>query len=213
MENIVMPLCYFGNIAYYALMIQENPIIDIHEHYRKQTYRTRCDVYGANGLLSLSVPIKRTHEQKTPIQEIKLRYDEPWQHVHWKSITSAYRSSPYFEYYEDLIAPIFEKKFAYLHELNTATHLFITEALDRSLDLKFSTEYVEGLKDFRGDFKPSKNAVDKNSFPRYFQVFEEKVGFLPNLSILDLIFNQGPASMEYLQSLSLAKLFINHPNK
>lgn len=212
MENVVMPLCYFGSVAYYAVMLQENPIIDLHEHYRKQTYRTRCDIYGANGLLSLSVPVVRPHYQKTKVKDIKLRYDETWINVHWRSITSAYRSSPYFEYYEDLIQPIFEKQHEFLHELNAACHQFVMEAINKSLPLQYSNEYVEGMTDYRLEFKPSKPSINKAIMPRYFQVFEDKAGFLPNLSVLDLIFNQGPASLDYLLSLPLAELFTNHQN-
>lgn len=210
MDRVIMPSCYFGSIAYYAMLAQQPVIVDLNENYRKQTYRTRCDVYGANGLLSLSVPVVRPHMQKTTVKDIKLRYDEQWRNVHWRSLTSAYRRSPYFEYYEDLIAPIFEEQFTFLHELNNAAHQFACEALQMQFDITFADEYVEDGIDYRGEFKPSKNSINKINMPRYLQVFEDKAGFLPNLSVLDLIFNLGPASAQYLQSLSLATVFENN---
>jgi hypothetical protein len=210
MDRLIMPSCYFGSIAYYAVLAKHPVVIDLNENYRKQTYRTRCDIYGANGRLSLSVPVVRPHMQKTPVKEIALRYDEEWRNIHWRSLTSAYRRSPYFEYYEDLIAPIFEAKYSSLRELNEAAHLFVCDALQMRFDITSADEYVEQGTDFRGEFKPSKNSVNLKAIQRYFQVFEEKEGFLPNLSILDLIFNQGPESVAYLQTLSLDTIFINN---
>jgi len=209
MDRVIMPSCYFGSVAYYAVLAKHSVIIDLNENYRKQTYRTRCDIYGANGLLSLSVPVVRPHMQKTPVKEIVLRYDEEWRNIHWRSLTSAYRRSPYFEYYEDVIEPIFESKYNSLKELNDAAHAFVCDALQMSFDITYADEYVEDGIDFRGEFKPSKNSINLNEMPRYFQVFEDKNGFLPNLSILDLIFNQGPASAQYLQSLPLDTIFVN----
>lgn len=210
MDRVIMPSCYFGSVAYYAVLAKHPVVIDLNENYRKQTYRTRCDIYGANGLLSLSVPVVRPHMQKTPVKEIALRYDEEWRNIHWRSLTSAYRRSPYFEYYEDVIAPIFEAKFSSLQELNEAAHMFVCDALQMQFDVTYADEYVEQGTDFRGEFKPSKNSVNLMAMQRYFQVFEEKEGFLPNLSILDLIFNQGPESAAYLQTLSLDTIFINN---
>jgi len=200
---MVYSTAYLPPIAYwYFLSKDENPVIDIYEHFVKQTYRNRCEIYGANGKLSLTIPLVKENEH-TPIKNRKISYAENWQKNHWKSIESAYRSSPYFEYYEQEFYDFFHKKdFELLVDFNTALMQKIMEILELSVPLKFSEKYIENVnteEDLR--LLTPKKELKILVFPRYIQVFENKKGFIPNLSILDLLCNEGPQSVNYLQSI------------
>lgn len=198
---MIFPAFYFGPISYFAQLIQHDEIqLEAFENYPKQTYRNRCFIQGANGKLRLVIPI--SHDGVRTFKDIKVSEDYPWRKEHLKSLESAYRSSPYYEYYEDDLLPIFDKKNKFLLDINLMTFDFINSKL--KLDLKYSlTEnyiQVSSDNDFRNQFN-SKVKPNPEDFPPYIQVFEEKQNFLPDLSIIDLLCNEGPNSTTYLKQL------------
>ncbi len=198
---MIFPAFYFGPISYFAELFRaENYKLEAHENFPKQTYRNRCYIQGANGKLRLAIPTK--HNGARILKDIQVSDDYNWQKEHYKSLVSAYKSSPYFEFYEDDLLPIFESNEKYLLDLNLKTIEFIASKL--KLDLKFdlteSYETVSEELDFRNRFKAKEEP--SGNFPEYFQVFDEKFEFMPDLSILDLLFNEGSKSKDYLVNLT-----------
>lgn len=158
---------------------------------------------GPNGMLSLSVPLIKGKEQHSILDKVKISYSENWRKDHWQSLVSSYRRSAYFEYYEDDIAPIYEQEFEYLKDLNTATIEVVLKLLKQKIDYSFSEKYIPA-NDFSGtDLREAihpniaKTTYSTPTTP-YQQVFMDRMEFLPNLSILDLLFNLGPRALEYL---------------
>ncbi len=196
---------YFAPIEYYYYLTQYNSIIqDLHEHFVKQTYRSRCYILSPNGLQTLSIPLIRV-KRKKPFKDVKIAYDENWQKLHWKSFEAAYRSSPYFEYYEDEFEPIFNKKTNFLIDLNEEIHQKILSLIKLQINIEQTVTY-HGKIDNAFDYRPTFTPKQKNNtlnFPEYIQVFNDRNPFEPNLSIVDLLFNEGPNSLNYLKSISL----------
>ena len=198
--KVILPIVYLGNIEYYSLLKNsEEVFFDLHGHYLKQNFRNRTEIYGANGKLNLIIPVEK-HKNHTALQDIKISYDHFWQKQHWRSIASAYRSSPYFEFYEEELETVFMKHYTHLVEFNLALQNKILDLLSMSLIVSFSKEHhkeIEGFTDYRGYFTPKNKSLE---VPKelYNQVFEEKYGFLPNLFILDLLFNEGPNTVSFL---------------
>lgn len=198
---MIFPIFYFGPISYFAQMVQTKEFeLEAYEHFPKQTYRNRCYIQGANGKLRLAIPIK--HDGSRTMKDIQIADDFNWQKEHLKSLISAYKSSPYFEYYEDDLNPIFEKKEKFLLDLNLKTIDFIQSKLKLDFQFKLSETYKDypTEKDFRDHFN-AKSEPDSSLFPTYMQVFDEKFDFMPDLSILDLLCNEGPKSATYLHNL------------
>ena len=200
---------YLGPIQYYIKLLEYPSILFEHyEHYKKQTYRNRCCIYGANGKLNLIIPIQHTGK-RIIIKDVNISYETDWQKLHWRSIQTAYRSSPYFEYYEDELAPFFTKKYKLLIEFNEALQLQILEILGLKIRYSHTTSYEEhytdltsnreGTTDYRTAMHAELHAPNPELLP-YSQVFQDKHGFIPNLSIIDLLFNLGPDSASYLRS-------------
>jgi hypothetical protein len=198
LNNPLLPTAYFGPISYYAILLQyPNCNIELHEHFIKQSIRNRCDIYGANGKLRLTIPKQRKGSDKTIIKEIHISYKQNWQKEHWNAIVSAYNSSPYFEYYKDELQPLFEEKEEYLTTFNNKLQIVLLSILQEGEKIKTTTEYLH-----QGDFSDLRNynwKIEKQE--KYDQVFMEKQGFIPNLSILDLLFNLGPESADYLNNV------------
>ena len=195
---------YFPPIAQYVELIKSKQFtFEIEDNFQKQTYRNRCYIYSANGKQSLNVPIQHIKGIKQKTKEVKIDYKESWNKLHLKALQSAYSSSPFFEFYIDDLLPILEKKYEYLIDLNIASHLFIMEALQIEIPYNFSKEYL--LSDVKNDFRNLAIAKTKTkfNFERYIQVFETSHGFIPNLSMLDLIFMEGPNTLNYLEQQSL----------
>ena len=168
------------------------------DNFQKQTNRNRMYVYSPNGIQLLNVPIKHSKEAHQRIREVKIENDFDWQKQHFKSLEAAYRTSPFFEYFEDDIAPIFKKKHTFLMDLNLETLAIVSKCLRLEFDYNETTEYFHKVND-KTDFRNLINGKkDTAAFESYTQVFVEKHGYLNNLSILDLLFNEGRYALEYL---------------
>ena len=201
---VVLYPTYFSPVAQFVKIAGDPEILfEKEDHFQKQTYRNRCYIYGANGKQLLTVPV--LHSRKTPHQKTKdvlIDNSFNWQRQHIRSLQAAYRSSPYFEFYEDEVIPLMEKKFKYLFDLNIKTFELIAGWLELETTIAFTGEYREHYEnDFRFLVDAKKQHI--TGFEPYTQVFSEKHGFLPNLSMLDLIFNLGPESMYYIEAQCL----------
>ncbi len=203
-SSLILPSSYFGSIFQYALLAKAKEYrVDGFEHFIKQSYRSRCEIYGANGKMSLIVPLKKW-KNHCLTKDILVSYDDNWQILHWRSIESAYRTSPYFEFYEEEVKPLFFLKEERLIEYNRVIEKELCQLIQLPVDFIQTAEYIESSPDWRQIINPkNKELKEKNLFQSYIQVFESKFEFIPNLSILDLLFNLGPNSKNYLENLSL----------
>lgn len=203
---LLISTAYFPPVQYLSLIGKSgNVLIEKHENYNKQSYRNRCSILSANGPLSLIIPVTRIKGRKTPISEVRPDNSCNWQKLHRISIESAYRSAPFFEYYIDDIAPFFHKKFSFLLDLNSEILDKLLAVLNIEAKWQYTSVYMDemppGILDIREAIhpktKPGKD--DINLIGReYLQVFQERYGFQPNLSILDLLFNTGPDAPFYI---------------
>lgn len=195
---MVYPAFYNGPINYFTRLVREERItLEQYEHYSKQTYRNRFRIMGPNGIMTLSVPVKKKPGVKNLVRDIAVDYDTPWNKVHWRSLVAAYASSPFFELMRDEFFPFYEKRFRFLIDLNEGLMNTTLGFLGLGIPVDRSTQFsVEGLPgDFTGKFHAKKRVQDADPAfkpPVYHQVFAERFGFVPNLSILDLLFNAGP---------------------
>jgi len=202
-EKIILLSCaYLAPIEYYALMNQgAKVIIEQHDHYIKQTYRNRCRIYSANGVQILSIPVEKPDSLKSLTRDIRVADHGNWRHLHWQAITSAYNSTPFFEYYADDFRPFYQKSFRYLFDFNEQLRDLICSLLDVSPSVSYSESFEVdsklGVLDCRESIHPKKNPL-REDFEPYYQVFESRFGFIPDLSIVDLLFNMGPESISYL---------------
>lgn len=195
---IILSSHYFPCVQWMrAFMEDEGCVIDIHEHFVKQTYRNRTVILSANGKLSLTIPVKK-EVHHMPVSGVKIDNEVRWQHQHWQAIVSAYHSSPYFLYYQDYFKPLFEKEFVYLQEWNAVLLEVCLKLMKVSRTPEYSKAYIEAdnNQDKRQLISP-KVQSDIACKP-YLQVFSEKFPFEPNLSILDVLFNHGPRWKEFV---------------
>jgi len=204
MKNIVIHPGYFPSISHFVAMAQSDLVtFEMDDNFQKQTNRNRMYIYSPNGIQLLNIPVKhsKTAHQKTKDIQLETAFD--WQKQHFKSLEAAYRSSPFFEYFEDDIVPIFEKKHKFLMDLNLQTMEIVSKCLRFEFDYNETTEYFHTIED-KTDLRHLINGKkDTSIFETYTQVFEEKNGFLNNLSILDLLFNEGRHALEYLKKQQL----------
>jgi hypothetical protein len=202
----LIELQYFPTIRFFAVLLQHERIrIEQHEHYQKRTYRNRCHIAAANGLLRLSVPLEQGKNNQQPIREVRIANDYSWQQQHWQAIQSAYGNAPYFEYYKDELIPIFFQKYDFLFDLNLALLSAITELLLYPVALEFTESYETTpthVTDYRNAFTPK--ATDLPPPVVYPQVFADRYDFLPDLSVLDLLFCKGPESLLLFQQQNLS---------
>lgn len=192
---------YFPNIAHFIAILKSNTIVfEVCDNYQKQTYRNRSEIYGANGKLALSVPVSYTQKQRQQTKDVQISRTDNWQLQHLKSLDSAYRMSPFYEFYIDDLMPIFKTDFKYLLDLNLKCFELLSETLDLEIEISLSESFTLPENDSE-DFRYLVNAKQSKTFnfDKYTQVFTEKHGYLPNLSILDLLFNGGPNTLNYLE--------------
>ena len=196
--HVLLSTTYFGPIQWYQKLYRaEHVEIEQWESFQKQTYRNRCLIATANGVQALTVPVE--HGDSPLIKNIRLSDHGNWRHLHWNALQSAYGESPFFEYYQDDIRPFFERHWTFLLDFNEE----IRQKMCELIDIQPNVSYTEGfipeespLTSYRTAISPKHPQDDPDFQPkRYYQVYEQKHGFLPNLSILDLLFNMGPESI------------------
>lgn len=203
MQKVLLPIFYLPPISWFSVFNnEENEIIfEKYEHFPKQTYRNRANIFGANGKLPLIIPIH--HNGKRELKDIEISYSERWQNLHWKSIKTAYQSSPYFEYYENKLEKIYENKSQFLVDFNLNALDILQEILKSNQKFSFTEEYfkIPEQQDFREFFSAKKELCFEQE--EYYQTFSDKLGFIKDLSIIDLICNLGPETSSYLKRLSV----------
>jgi hypothetical protein len=194
---------YFPNIAHFVAALKSDvPAFEICDNYQKQTYKNRCEIYGANGKLALTVPVNYTQKQRQQYKNVSIHNKDKWQLQHLKSLDSAYRMSPFYEFYIDDLMPIFESKFETILELNLKCFDVLCECLQIEKKYTLTKTYqASSTEDFRMLVNARKHMAF--NFERYTQVFTEKYGYISNLSTLDLLFNEGPNALNYLESQNL----------
>ncbi len=204
--GILLSTAYFAPVRYFSkLAVYPEIYIEQYENFVKQTYRNRTVILGANGPISLIVPVEKGRSQKVKIKDLRIAYDEEWQRNHWRTIFSAYNSSPFFEYYADDIEMFFRKKHEFLFDFNQKITETILEILEIPVSLSLTEDFEqvpENCLNFREQISPKAHLIDPDSHfsaQPYTQVFTEKFGFVPDLSILDLLFNEGPSAQSVLE--------------
>ena len=207
MERVFLSTAYLAPVSYYVQFLRFGQVcVERYEHYQKQSYRNRCHIVGANGVLPLSVPIVKPDSPDTPVCDIRVSDHGNWRHLHWNAIVSAYNSTPYFEYYQDDFAPFFEKVPTFLFDFNEQLRETVCGLLDIRPHMAYTDSYRrEALpqeEDFREAIHPKRKGDDTrlgfHPAP-YYQVFSQKFGFVADMSILDLLFNMGPESVIVLR--------------
>jgi len=202
--NIIIHPTYFPSISHFVAMVQADSItFEMEDNFQKQTNRNRMYIYSPNGIQMLNIPIKHNKEGHQKFKDVRIENDFDWRKNHFKSLEAAYRTSPFFEYFEDDFRALFSKKHEFMMDLNFQTIELVTDCLGVKFEIEKTTEYfheAEGLTDFRHLANGKK---DTSLFEPYTQVFDDKHGFINNLSILDLLFNEGRYAVDYLKQQQL----------
>lgn len=205
MEILLHPT-YFPSISHFAAMAQsENITFEIEDNFQKQTNRNRTYIYSPNGIQLLNIPVKHSKESHQKTKDIRIETESDWQKQHFKSLEAAYRNSPFFEFFEDDLRPFFEKKQEFLMDLNFEALEVVSKCLRMKINYTTTTEYFHEpetavITDFRDLVNGKK---DPSIFENYTQVFDDKHGFINNLSVLDLLFNEGKYAVDYLKKQQL----------
>ena len=203
--NILIHPTYFPTIAHFVAIVNGDKVVfEMDDNFLKQTYRNRMYIYAANGKLALNIPVIHTQKNRQKYRDVKIFNDTKWQELHWKSLLSAYRTSPFFEYYEDELQPLFKKKADYILNYNLKCFEVVCDCLQLDLTISKSEVYQKTIENTL-DFRPLVNAKKEQpqTFDTYTQVFGYKHGYIPNLSILDLLFNEGPNALNFLENQTL----------
>ena len=208
MNSIILETQYFPPISYFSKFEKyETVLLDAHENYQKASYRNRCYIAGANGLLKMSIPLLEGRNNRKAIKEVKIDYGLAWANHHWQSIRSAYGRAPYFIHYGEALEKILKQKFTFLFDLNWQLITTIVDLLDLETELKTTDSFIKKTTEnklvFRDQISPKNRLNSKDKYfqaPIYEQLFEEKNGFIDNLSILDLLFCTGPEALLYLEN-------------
>ncbi len=205
--NVLLSTAYWPNLHYMFYVLQaENISIEQQENYRKQSFRNRCIILSANGPLHLSIPVKH-NKSKELISEVEIEYKENWRAKHWRAIQSAYNNSPYFEYFEKEIKNVYEKDFQHLLSFNIEQLQLILKIFRLNKKFELSQQFEKSplnKRDLRNGIDPkthfSFDALVTNTLNQeYYQTFNSKFKFVPNLSVLDLLFNKGLGGIDYLR--------------
>ena len=209
--NVLLVTSYWPNLHYFFYVLNASIInIEQFDNYSKQSYRNRTQILSANGVLNLSIPIKKNKSEKV-VNAIEISYKEDWQKNHWRAITSAYKNSPYFDFFEEDLRVFYSNKYNLLIDYNTDQLKFIVKVLKQKKNIQLTKQYESNPKlviDLRTIIHPkqrylSDKLVANKLDQSYYQTFENKISFTPNLSILDLLFNKGLHTIDYLKSIDL----------
>lgn len=206
-KSVYLSSAYLAPIQYYTkLYAYPHSYIEYFDHYIKQTYRNRCFIAAADGPLALTVPIERPDTLKCLGKDIRISEHGKWRHLHWTAIESAYKTSPYFDYYQDDFRPFYEKRYEFLYDFNEQLCDLACQLIDFAPDRQPTQDYRQTFSTYETDCResihPKKDYVSSDTDFRpqpYYQVFQARHGFLPNLSIIDLLFNMGPESLLVLR--------------
>lgn len=190
----ILPCTYFGSIPFFRALNGQKVVLERHEHFVKQTDRSRCLILGANGPLYISIPVSKPFGNKTAMKDIHVCYATDWQRIHWKAIESAYASAAYFEDYSEQIKNIIFSNQKYLIDLNLSSIELISNFLDLPITFKLSTKYEEKGIDFRS------LVFENKSIAPYYQLFPYSEEYSYQFSILDLIFSEGPMARKWIVS-------------
>ncbi|ROH98179.1 hypothetical protein EGI05_10325 [Chryseobacterium daecheongense] len=201
MKNVLLPVFYLPPISWFSVFLnpENNIVLEQFESFPKQTYRNRANIFGANGKLSLIIPI--SHNGKRELKDIEISESEDWRKLHWKSIQTAYQSSPYFEYYEDKIRKIFDIEERNLINFNLKGLEIIQQILKTEKAHSLNVEYIKNPEEINFRERFSAKIPSEFEMEEYYQTFSDKLGFLKDLSILDLICNKGPESLTYIKNI------------
>ena len=207
MLNVYLSSAYLAPVEYYAHMLAaDRVVVEQHDHYMKQTYRNRCVIAGPSGKIDLTIPTVKPETPKCPMKDIRISDHGNWRHLHLYALESAYGHTPYFEYYRDDFAPFYERKYEFLMDFNEVLQEMVCGLIDMQPQVSRTTEYKTDFSsdelDLREVIHPKKDYATADPAFRvvpYYQVFQERLGFIPNLSIVDLLFNMGPESLIVLQ--------------
>lgn len=206
-NEFYLSTAYLGNIQYFSKFVAAEKIyIEKYENYIKQSFRNRCEILAANGKLALVVPVEHSDGNKITIHDVRISYAQDWQKQHWRALTAAYGSSPFFEYYCDDLIGFYENKEKFLFDFNIKTTQKILDLMGINKQILFTDKYKTFDKNFEFDHRqnitPKMQVIkhDKTFFAQqYYQVFAQKFGFIQNLSIVDLLFNEGPNAADELK--------------
>ena len=191
----ILPSAYLPSIEYVAHLLREDCVIDVNENYIKRSERNRTSILSANGVMSLTVNVENANRMRQPMRDVKIDYSKRWQHQHWVSILSAYKSSPYFDHFAGEIEPFYRREWRYLVDYNMEYLDVLLRLLGAKDKPAVSEQYVaaaEGDLDLRPKQKKDSTFVAEP----YFQVFSDRIPFQPNLSVLDLLMCEGKASID-----------------
>jgi len=215
MKTALLSSTYFGPVQWYQKLHRyDRCLIEQHDNFVKQTYRNRCIIPTTNGIQALSIPVscpQGSQLSKTPMRDVRISDHGNWRHIHWNALCSAYGESPFFDYYQDDLRPFFERKWTFLFDFNMEIILKMVELLDIRPKISLTTAFLSDasmaenatgnslIDDFRDVIRPKHPGLDSDFMARpYYQVYQQKHGFQPNMSILDLLFNEGNEAILWL---------------
>lgn len=190
----ILPVAYMPSVEYVARLLREESVVDLGEHYIKRSQRNRAQILSANGVMSLTVNVENANRPRQMIKDVKIDYSKRWQHQHWVSIMSAYKSSPYFDHYAHLLEPFYKREWRYLVDYNMEYLSTLLRLLGVDDKVNISEKYV-AAREGDVDLRPKHNEGSTFVAEPYFQVFSDRMPFVANLSILDLLLCEGPQAV------------------
>lgn len=191
----ILPLSYLPSVEYVARLLREQCVIDVGEHYVKRSERNRAYILSANKVMPLTVNVVGGNRPRLPMRDVEIDYSKRWQHQHWVSILSAYKSSPYFDHYAPYLEPFYRREWRYLVDYNRELLEVLLRLLGSPMQLPLSEQYVEA-REGDVDLRPKHREGSTFVAEPYFQNFSERMPFQPNLSVLDLLLCEGPAAID-----------------